>query len=101
MSFFLDRLVIIRDLYFMDPVFAPDKTDAVLIINSDAVLSLAIPDQRFEAIAWRHPQIIQGSGRMNHIELSSRNRCDARPSAAFPFPKELGGIVVFEALDHS
>jgi hypothetical protein len=85
----------------MDPVLAPNKTDAVLIINSDAVLSLAIPGQRFEAIAWRHPQIIQSSGRMNHIELSSRNRCDARPSAAFSFPKEFGCIVVSEALDHS
>ena len=93
--------MIIRDLYFMDPVFAPDKTNAVLIVNSDAVLSLAIPGQRFEAISWRHPQIIQSSGGMNHIQFSPRNGCDARPSAAFTFPKELGRMVVFEALDHT
>lgn len=93
--------MIIRDLYVVGPVFAPEETNAVLIVNPDAVLSFAISSQRFEAISWRDPQIIQSGGGMNHIELSSRDRCNARPAAAFPLAKELGRIVVFEALDHT
>jgi hypothetical protein len=64
------------------------------------MLSLAIHGQCFQAICWGHSQIIQSGSGVNHIELSACNRCDARPSTAFPFPKESSSAVVSEALDH-
>jgi hypothetical protein len=85
----------------MDAVFAPHKTDAVLIVDPDAMLSLAIPYQGFEAVSWRRAQIIQRRGGIDHIQLSTCNRCDARPAAVLPLKKKRGGIVVFEALDHT
>jgi len=44
-------LVIVYDLYFCGVVgFVPDKADPVLIVNLNAVLSLAVAIERFEMI---------------------------------------------------
>jgi hypothetical protein len=62
--------VVIRDLYSVRSVHLPDKADAVLIVDSDAVLARAVPFQRFEAITGRHAQIAQIDGRFNLIQLA-------------------------------
>jgi hypothetical protein len=57
------RLVIIRDLDFVRPVNLPDETDAVLIVDPDAVLSDAVTLERLQPIARRDAQIVQVDGR--------------------------------------
>jgi hypothetical protein len=47
LAFLLRRLMVISDLYIVRPVRLPDKADAVLVINPDAVLTLAITFERF------------------------------------------------------
>ncbi len=56
----------------------PDKTDAELIIEADAVLTFAMTAQRFQLIAWRRTQFPQLSCCVQLIQLTPRCRLIAR-----------------------
>ena len=43
-------------------VSAPDKTDSPLVVDSDAVLSLPVSSQGFQAVRGRNPEIIKAMG---------------------------------------
>src|SRR3546814_14508882 len=47
--------VVIDDLDVPRPIFIPDKADAPLIINADAVLPGSISLECFQSVAWRRP----------------------------------------------
>jgi hypothetical protein len=51
--------VIINNLHFERIAIAPDETDAILIVDADTVLSLAISFQCFKMIPWKDCQITQ------------------------------------------
>src|SRR4030088_2937963 len=55
----LRLLMIVDDLYFESIPVAPHKTYAILIVNSDAVLSGTAPAKRLQLIARRHLQVVQ------------------------------------------
>ena len=57
-------LVIIDDFDQVGPVAAPDKTDAVLIVDTDTVLPLTVTTECFKTVPWGNPQIIQGADRV-------------------------------------
>jgi len=48
----------------------PDKTEAPLIVDTDAVLPFSIASQGFQTIARRTSQIVKPSRRVHHIEFS-------------------------------
>lgn len=52
-------LVIVDDLNIVGMTLAPHKTDTVLIVDSDAVLTSTVPSKRLQHIARRYRQIIQ------------------------------------------
>jgi hypothetical protein len=54
----------------MRSVYLPDKTNAVLIVDSDAVLAHAVPLQCFQTIPRRDAQFAQVDGRFNLIQLA-------------------------------
>jgi hypothetical protein len=37
----------------------PSKTYPPLIVNSDAVMPMAVAGEFLQSIAWRHPQVFQ------------------------------------------
>ncbi len=48
---------------------APHKTDPPLIVNANAVLTLAVAVQRLQTIAGRHTQIVELLCRVDHKQL--------------------------------
>src|SRR5690606_3402108 len=52
-------LMVIDELYFVHVTVEPCEANAVLIIDTNGELSLPVPFERFETIAWRHFQVEQ------------------------------------------
>jgi len=52
--------MIIRYLNVVRIAISPDKANAPLIIDSNAVLTRPITLQLFQSISWRHSQLCQG-----------------------------------------
>ena len=63
--------MIIDNLDCFGGAIAPDEADAPLVVDPDAVLSLAIAFERFEPITGRRANIGQLSRRVEHIELAT------------------------------
>jgi hypothetical protein len=56
----------------------PDKANAKLVVDADAVLSPAIALQRFQAISRWHLQIVKLLCAVQHRQFSHRHRLDIR-----------------------
>lgn len=76
-------LVVICYLDVFRAFVRPHKANAVLLVNSNAVLALAVPSQLFELIRRRRLQIAQRSSRSDVRELPLRNAPN-RVRAGFP-----------------
>jgi hypothetical protein len=63
--------VVISDFNVVSVSVTPDEAHAKLVINPDRVLSLSIPEQRLQAVAWRNSKIIQLSSCVQHLQFSS------------------------------
>jgi hypothetical protein len=50
-------LVVVRNLHFVRVAVAPNKTNAPLVIDADAVLARAVGTQCFQLISGRRRQI--------------------------------------------
>jgi hypothetical protein len=62
--------VIVHNLHVQGIAAAPDEADAPLIVNTNAVLTMAIPVQGFQMIPRRGCQIAQFRGAIQLPELS-------------------------------
>ena len=58
--------MIIDDFYFVWPIFPPDKTYAILVVNPNTVLTYPIAFEGFQTVARWDAQFIQ---RFNRIKL--------------------------------
>jgi len=65
--------VIIRNLDLARTGFAPDKTDSVLFVDTNAVLTFPISDKRLEAITGRNLQFFERLHRIELVELPRGN----------------------------
>jgi hypothetical protein len=66
--------MIINDLNFFCPLFIPNKADAPLIIDTNAVLAGTVTFERLKAISRRYFQIIQPDGNLELPQLPSGHR---------------------------
>jgi len=82
------------------PVF-PDKTDAPLVVNADAVLARQVALEGFEAVAWRHTQVTQGfsGGELRELTEGDTLNIGGEPPGAFALPNLLR-LFVAEILNH-
>lgn len=48
------------DLFW--PGFHPDNAEPELLVNSDAVLPMAVSTEGLQAVSWRDLQIVEASG---------------------------------------
>ena len=60
--------MIIGDFYGADAARIPDKTDAILAVNADAVLTAQVAAQGFQPIARRIAQLVQIIDRVKSIQ---------------------------------
>lgn len=56
--------MVIHDFSFMRVAITPHKAQPVLVINSNAVLALAVPGQCLQAISRGNAQIVQVTRRV-------------------------------------
>jgi hypothetical protein len=95
-------LVIVHDLYLKCVSAPPCETHAILIVNSDAVLSGTVRSKRLQLIPRRHLQVVQRHGGIQNGKFLERPalQIDWKPSALprlpqpfrFPVPETRGHV---------
>jgi hypothetical protein len=93
--------VIVNDFDLIRSILPPRKTDAKLIIDTDAVLALSVSSERLQIIAWWNSQIGQSDSCFNLIQLPERHALNVSPPSGIPPDKELERVAIFEVLDHA
>ena len=63
--------MVVDDLDVPSLIIAPDKTDALLVVDTNAELTLPVAAQRFQPIARRYSQIVEQRGRINRQQLGT------------------------------
>jgi hypothetical protein len=94
--------VVVNDLDVPRFTVSPNEANPPLIVNPNAVLTLAIPVQRFQAIARRHAEIVELLCRVDRQELCARPPLDLGGQVAHGIPGEdRSSAFVGKALDHA
>jgi hypothetical protein len=75
-------LVIIDDLYVVGVPFAPNKAQTPLVVDPNAVLSLSVAMQGFQAISRRRCQVSQFRGGIHLPKLPARDTLDCLKAPA-------------------
>jgi hypothetical protein len=90
--FLADWSVIVNHFHIVRIPASPDKTDAVLIVDANAVLAFPVTAQSFQPVAWRHGQILQRQRGIQNIQFLHRLpvQISRQPFAFAGLPKLLG-----------
>jgi hypothetical protein len=66
--------MVIHDLNLLGSLCGPTETDAVTLIDPDAVLASAVASETLETVTGRGPQVLKRDGRFDlvHLALSDR-----------------------------
>jgi hypothetical protein len=93
--------VVISNFNLVRVSFAPSKAYSPLVVDSDAVLSVAVPLEFLEAISRRHTKILQRFRGIKQSQLAEGDplkfACESLDLFAF---KELFRILIGETPDH-
>jgi hypothetical protein len=83
--------MVVYDFHIVGVAVPPHEANAILIIDSDAVLALALAVQSLQPVSGRHTQIIQRHGGMQQEELlhCPHFQIGGNPSASPRLPKLL------------
>ena len=93
--------MVVDDLDVGRSVGGPSEADAVLIVDPDAVLPFPVAGQGFESVPWRHSEVVNHIGRIEHQELLQRSVAEVGAVLFDPTPAEqLLRVLVSERLDH-
>ncbi len=94
--------MVVGDLDLGGSAGGPDEADAVLVVDPDGVLALAVASQLFEPVTGWHPQVVDRVGRVEQAQLLLRCTLKvwAEPAYVLACP-DLPGLLVSERLDHS
>ena len=95
-------LVIIDDFDLMCAIRFPEKADSPLLVDSNAVLALALSPQRFETICRRDAQVFQcvGNVQLQQFAIGDRLHCIRQFAGIFAL-KHFPGFLTAEALNHN
>lgn len=94
--------MVIRNLNLKGVSVLKSKTDAPLVIDSDAVLSFSISLQRFKSVAWRDSQFIHLKGGMDGYQFPQGNLLNRSwQSAGTLSLKDQFGFTALEAFYHT
>jgi hypothetical protein len=70
--------MIVDDFDIVRVAVLPAKTNPPLIVDPDAVLTLAIPFQGFEPISWGHHHLSDVSRSMQNQQFTARHALNIR-----------------------
>jgi hypothetical protein len=91
-------------VYYLDIVriaAVPAKTDAPLLIDADAVPASPVALKRFQPVAGRHAQLVQGSRGVEYPELAQSRPMHLRRQMPRPDAMEQPfGVFASERPDH-
>ena len=73
--------VIVHDLDVGGSGVGPDEADPPLLVDPDAVPSCPIPAECFQAVARRHPKVVERFCGVQHHQLAQGDAFDARVDA--------------------
>ena len=93
--------MIIRNFDFVCATLFPFKADAVLIVDTDAVLTAAVSFQGFQMVSRRHAKIVQIACGFYLIKLAQSDFLERGPATIAAALKELLRVAVGEAPDHT
>jgi hypothetical protein len=93
--------VVINDFNVFGTRIRPTKAQAPLIIDTNTVLARFLSFQRFEAIAWRHSQIIQSRRNLNLSEFPSCNRLNVHEALNTVASSKRFRVRTSERYDHA
>jgi hypothetical protein len=79
--------VIVHDLDVFRSGCGPPKADAVLVVDTDAVLPLAIAPKRLKPVSRRHAEVLESASDLQLPKLASGDRLHALEP---PDPKAAG-----------
>src|SRR6266404_4080213 len=97
----LSESMVVHDLHVQRFAVFPQKADAPLLVDADAVLALAIALERFELISRRHAQIAEIRGRIKILQLLSRTLLDLSVKPLHELAVKDGlGTLVLERTNH-
>ena len=65
--------MVVGDLNFSGTLISPREANAVLVVDSDAVLTGSIAFELFETIAWWNPQVLEILSLVQLVQFSSGN----------------------------
>lgn len=92
--------MIVDDLDIMHIFSIPTKTNAPLVVDSDAMLSLTISRQCFQPISRKDPQVAQFTDLIELNELSVCDAFDVYESVNAGALRKPCGILTIERTDH-
>lgn len=93
-------LVVVHDFDLIGAIGVPDKADTPLVIDADAVLSFAVPLERFQMVAGGNPQACQFRGRLQLQKLAPRHAFDVLESGNRLAMKQRLGLNADERVNH-
>ena len=92
--------MVVRDLHLVGSVHLPDKADAILIVDANAMLTGSVSLQSLQPVSGWEAQVAQIGRGLDLVELADGDLANRRPAFAKPCFKELPCLVVLEAPDH-
>ena len=92
--------MIIHNFDIVRVAVLPSKANSPLIIDTDAVLPLSVPFQRFQLIAGRLPQILNSSGAVQVEKFAPRLPFESLKTSNSAIIKESGGVAASKRFDH-
>lgn len=93
--------MVIDEFHVEGIAVAPPKAHPPLVVHPDTVLTGAPARKLLELIAWRHPQVVEGFGRVHHNELpQSRPLQVWRPAPNSLASKQPFGVPIGKAPNH-
>jgi hypothetical protein len=93
--------VIVNNFYVEGITVFPNKADAPLVVDANAVLPFSVALERLKAIAGRNLQVSQDSGSTEHSQFSKCHPLNVPGQFPRPFSLEkVLGLFVFKTSDH-
>jgi hypothetical protein len=93
-------LMVIYDFNIVRIANFPFKTNAPLIVNANAVLTLPVAFKRFQLIARWLPEVLEVTGTVQIDKLSSCLPFNSLKTKNYPIIKECGRIFAMKCLYH-
>jgi hypothetical protein len=72
----VSHLVIVHNLNFIGLTGPPHEANSELVIHADTVLTLPVSLERFQAVAWWYPQVLQRLRTVKHSQFPERHPMD-------------------------